>query len=243
MEIIPAIDIRGGRVVRLRQGDFARETVYDEDPVSVARRWVELGAARLHVVDLDGAAVGRRAQGEVIDRIAASVDAPCQVAGGLRDADAVERAFEGGADRVVLGTALLERPKLAWAIVERYGPDRIVAALDVRNGRAVGGGWLAGATSRDFLHAVRSLRATGLRLFAVTAIERDGTLEGPDTALFRAVVEAAPEARVIASGGIASAADIAAAAAAGCEAAILGRALYDGRIALADAMEAARTPV
>ena len=243
MEIIPAIDVRGGRVVRLRQGDFAQETVYGDDPVAVARAWAEQGAARLHLVDLDGAAAGHRAQGETIDRIVAAVDVPCQVAGGLRDADAVEHAFEGGADRVVLGTALLERPKLAWAIVERYGPDRIVAALDVRGGHAVGGGWLSGATSRDFLDAVRSLRATGLRLFAVTAIERDGTLEGPDTALFRAVLDTAPEARVIASGGIGSTADIAAAAAAGCEAAILGRALYDGRLTLAEAMEAARTPV
>ena len=243
MEIIPAIDVRSGRVVRLRQGDFAQETVYGDDPVAVARAWVEQGAARLHIVDLDGAAAGHRAQGEAIDRIVAAVDVPCQVAGGLRDADAVENAFEGGADRVVLGTALLERPKLAWAIVERYGPDRIVAALDVRGGRAVGGGWLAGATSRDFLDAVRSLRATGLRLFAVTSIERDGTLDGPDTALFRAVLDAAPEARVIASGGIGSTADIAAAAAAGCEAAILGRALYDGRLTLAEAMETARTPV
>ncbi len=243
MEIIPAIDIRGGRVVRLRQGDFARETVYDDDPIAVARHWAAAGAPRLHIVDLDGAAAGHRAQGDTIDRLVATVEVPCQVAGGLRDADAVEDAFEGGADRVVLGTALLERPKLGWAIVERYGPDRIVAALDVRAGQAVGGGWLAGAASRDFHDAVRSLRTTGLRLFAVTSIERDGTLEGPDTALFRAVLDAAPEARVIASGGIGSTDDIRAAVVAGCEAAILGRALYDGRITLADAMEAARAPV
>ena len=243
MEIIPAIDLRDGRVVRLRQGDFGQETVYDDDPVAVASAWVQQGARLLHLVDLDGAAAGRPVQRETVDRVVAAVDVPCQVAGGLRDADAIEAAFAGGAERVVLGTALLERPKLAWAVVERYGPDRIVGALDVRDGRAVGGGWLAGATSLDLEDAVGRLRAAGVRVFVVTAVARDGTLAGPDVGLFGAVRAGAPEARLIASGGIGSLDDLVAVAAAGCEAAIVGRALYEGRITLADARAAAGATV
>jgi phosphoribosylformimino-5-aminoimidazole carboxamide ribotide isomerase len=243
VEVIPAVDIRNGRVVRLRHGDVAQETVYDDDPVAVARAWARDGATRLHLVDLDGAMAGRPVQRAVVDRVVAAVDVPCQVAGGLRDADAIGAAFEAGADRVVLGTALLERPKLAWAVVERYGPDRVVGALDVRDGRAVGGGWQEGAASMELGDAVRRLRAAGVRVLAVTAIARDGTLEGPDLGVLHAVRAIAPEARLIASGGIASLGDLHAVAAAGCEAAIVGRALYDGRFSLAEAQAAARTHV
>ncbi len=242
--VIPAIDLRGGRVVRLREGDFARETAYDDDPVRVARRWTAAGPSWLHVVDLDGALRGTPAQLDVVGRIAGAANAagvPCQVAGGLRDAAAVERAFAAGAARVILGTVLIDAPSAAGDLVRRFGPDRICAAIDVRDGRAVGRGWAAaGPGGPDALAVVDSLRTVGLRTFVVTAIARDGLLGGPDLDLLARVIGMAGGAEVIASGGVSSASDIRAVRRLGCAGAILGRALYDGRLSLEDAIAAAR---
>ncbi len=264
-EIIPAIDIRGGRVVRLRQGDFARETVYGGDPVAVAQAFAAEGAARLHVVDLDGAREGRPSQAALIRSVVESLAIPVQVAGGMRNRASVEAAFRYGADRVVLGSALLVRPQLAVELALRYG-DRVVAALDVRDGLAVGEAWRPGASGVPVLEAAAGLVVAGVSVFAVTAVARDGGLGGPDLALLERVlallhrgmvgggregegddargdVRGVPrvEARVIASGGVSSPADIAAVRALGCAGAILGRALYEGRLSLGEAIAAARS--
>ena len=240
MELIPAIDLLGGRVVRLSKGAYDAVTEYGDDPVAVARSFAADGAERIHVVDLDAAREGRAMQAEVIARIVAAVDLPCQVAGGVRDADAVASGLRAGADRVVLGSALISRPLLARTLCERYGPDRIVAALDVRDGQALGDGWVEGARGAEAIGLAQTLAEAGVRWLAVTAIARDGQMSGPDYELLEAVRAAVPGAAIIASGGVSSLADIEELAARGFPAAITGRALYEGAFTLPEALAAAR---
>lgn len=238
-DILPAIDLRGGRVVRLMQGDFARETSYSDDPVGVARRFVDAGATWLHVVDLDGARSGVPVHVAVIRSLIEAVGdrARVEVAGGLRDSRSVASAIGAGAARVVIGTAALRDPSFAGRLVEHYGPERVAVAIDVRGGRAVGQGWAADAVGIDPAHAVRELRDAGVTTFEATAIERDGSREGPDTRLYERLV-ALDKGAVIASAGISSLADLEAVRSAGCVGAILGRALYDGTVDLTVALEA-----
>ncbi len=243
MELIPAIDLLGGRVVRLTQGDFARATVYSEDPLAVARRWVGEGATRLHIVDLDGARTGRPVQTALVAAIVRAAAVPCQVAGGLRTAADARGGLDAGADRVVLGTALLKSPELAAELIKKHGVRSLVAAIDVRADRAVGEGWAESAAGIDGIEAVMRLQSVGVEWFAVTAIDRDGLLEGPDLALLDAVARAAPTANVIASAGVGSIADIRDLATRGFAGVILGRALYEGTISLRDALTAARIAV
>lgn len=236
-ELLPAIDLRGGRVVRLREGDFARETVYGDDPVSVARSFADAGARWLHVVDLDGAREGRPVQAAIVARIVAAVGdrLACEVAGGLRDEEAVASALASGAARAVVGTAALREPLFAARIVGRHGPGRIVVALDVRDGLALGEGWRAGAPGVEAADALVALADAGVELFAATAIERDGLLGGPDLDLLGRLV-AAGRGRIIASGGVATLADLRAVRDLGCVGAIVGRAIYEGELDLTEAI-------
>jgi phosphoribosylformimino-5-aminoimidazole carboxamide ribotide isomerase len=235
--ILPAIDLRGGRVVRLRQGDFSKETSYADDPVAVAVEFAAVGASWLHVVDLDGARSGSPAQSDVIGSIVAAVggDVRVEAAGGLRTAAALRSAFETGVGRVVLGTAALADPGFAAIAVEDHGPARIVVAIDVRDGLASGHGWEATAPTVDALDAIRRLADAGVMTFEVTAIDRDGLLLGPDLDLLARAV-ALDRGRIIASAGIASVEDLAAVRAIGCVGAIVGRALYEGQLSLRDAL-------
>ena len=242
MELIPAIDLLDGRVVRLAGGDYGAVTSYGDDPVAVARRWQAQGAPRLHLVDLDGARRGSPVQAGTLAAVIDAVTVPCQVAGGIRSSEDVERAFAAGADRVVLGSALVGDPRLAGDLVERHGSERIVAALDVRDGLAVGDGWVAGARGQEVVQLTAALADVGITWFAVTAIVRDGLMSGPDMDLLDRIAQARPGARIIASGGIASIGDIRALAARGCAAAIVGRALYEGVVDLAAALAAAIDP-
>jgi len=239
-DLLPAIDLRGGRVVRLRQGDFARETAYSDDPVAVATDFVERGARWLHVVDLDGARTGRPAHGKLIARIVASIGerAAVEVAGGLRTAEAVADALAAGAARVVIGTAALRDRPFAADIVARYGAERIAASLDVRAGMAVGEGWVDGATSMSVESVMERLADAGVRWIEATSIDRDGTLSGPDLALLASVV-GDPRTSVIASGGIRSADDLRSVREIGCAGSIVGRAFYDGSLDLATALAVA----
>jgi phosphoribosylformimino-5-aminoimidazole carboxamide ribotide isomerase len=239
--ILPAIDLRAGRVVRLRQGDFGRETAFAEDPVDVATRFVAGGATWLHVVDLDGARAGHPVHAAVIGRILAAIGdrARVEIAGGLRTAGDVARVLDLGATRVVVGTAALADPAFAAGLVATHGTEAMAVALDVRDGFAVGAGWVPGAPAIPLDDALANLAAAGVSWFEVTAVLRDGTLQGPDTALLRRVV-ASGRGTVIAAGGIASVADIAAVRELGCAGAIVGRALYDGTLDLASALGAGR---
>ncbi len=238
-ELLPAIDLRGGRVVRLREGDFARETVYGDDPVETASQLAAAGASWLHVVDLDGARTGRPVQGGVVARIVGSLRdrLSVQVAGGLRDESSVLAALEAGARRVVLGTAALSAPGFAGRMVREVGPDRIVVALDVRDGLAVGEGWRVGAPGRPVADAAIGIRDEGVARLAVTAIARDGLLGGPDLALLESLVTI-EGVSIIASGGISTLDDLRAVRRIGCAGAIVGRAIYEGTIDLAEAITA-----
>ena len=239
-DILPAIDLRGGRVVRLEQGDFARETAFSDDPVTVARGFVDAGARWLHVVDLDGARTGEPAHAAVIGAIVAAVGerAAVEVSGGLRTAEAVTAALEAGAARVVVGTAALRGPEFSAGLVASHGAGRIAVAVDVRGLQAVGHAWADTAG----LHAaalIRMLVEVGIATFEVTSIERDGLLRGPDLPLYGQLLGAlGPDAEIIASAGIASIHDLEAVRAVGCAGAIVGRALYDGSLDLAGAIAA-----
>ena len=241
-ELMPAIDLRGGRVVRLVEGDFDRETVFGDDPGAVAAGFVEAGASWIHVVDLGAARTGERSQVASIAAVirAAGRRARVQVGGGIRDDGAAAAVFTAGANRIVVGTAALRDPAFAGRLVRDQGAERIVAAIDVRDGLALGDGWRSGAAGLDARQAVITLADQGVRTFAVTAIERDGRLEGPDTNLLAAMV-ALDRGAVIASGGISSLADLERVRELGCTGAIIGRALYDGRMDLAEALAATST--
>jgi len=236
-ELLPAIDLRAGRVVRLRRGDFSAATDYEADPVATARGFVEAGARWIHVVDLDGARTGRPMQGAAIARVIEAVGEPaaCQVAGGLRTPEAVAAALDAGARRVVVGTAALLDPGFAGTLIARHGSDRIVVALDVRDGLALGEGWRPGAVSRPVEEALGVLSEAGVERFAVTGVDRDGLLEGPDLDLLGGLV-ALGRGTIVASGGISSLDDLVAVRALGCAGAIVGRALYEGRVELREAL-------
>ncbi len=238
-DLLPAIDLRGGSVVRLRQGDFGRELSYGTDPLAVAARFAGLGASWLHVVDLDGARVGEPQQLDIAAAVVAEVHgrAKVELGGGLRTLAAVAGALGTGAARVAVGTAALRDPSFAVSIVEHYGPDRVVGSIDVRGGLALGDGWQPGAAGLPADQAVAMLAEVGITTFEVTAIDRDGQLEGPDLPLLRTLVELGHW-QIIASGGISSIEDLLAIQALGCSGAIVGRALYEGKLSLAAALDA-----
>jgi len=236
--LYPAIDIRGGNAVRLLQGDYAQETVYDADPAEVARRWSDEGAEYLHVVDLDGAKTGEPRNLEAIGRIASAVACPIQVGGGLRDASAVAAVLGAGAERVVIGTAALRDPAFLDEMLAEWG-ERVVVSVDARGGRVALAGWTE-TDGEDVAVAVAALSRRGASRFLCTAIEVDGTMEGPALGELERIA-AATEARVIASGGVGTLADLeklAADAAPNIEGVIVGRALYEHRFTLADGIAA-----
>ncbi len=238
-DLLPAIDLRGGRVVRLLRGDFALETSYADDPVATAVDFAVARARWLHVVDLDGARDPEARQVGLLCAIVQTVGerARVEVAGGLRDERAVEEMLHAGAARAVIGTAALADPAFAGRLVAAHGAERIAAALDVRDGLAVGHGWRPGAGGVPVKDAVRRLADAGISTFEVTAIDRDGTLEGPDLRLLGSLVSL-DRGAVIASAGISTIADLRAVGALGCRGAIVGRALYDGRLGLPEALAA-----
>jgi len=238
-ELLPAIDLIGGRVVRLRQGDFEQVTTYGVDPRGVAGGFATAGARWLHMVDLDGARAGEPRQLEVMAHVVAEVfgRAHVEIGGGLRTAEAVAGALGTGASRAVVGTAALRDPAFAAALVAHHGPERIAVSIDVRGGLALGEGWREGAPGLPAADAIARLADAGIETFEVTAIDRDGLLEGPDLALLRRLV-ALDRGRIIASGGVASIDDVIAVQAAGCAGAIVGRALYEGRLSVPDILDA-----
>lgn len=225
MIVIPAIDLRGGRCVRLVQGDSARELAYSDDPVTVARRWADQGARWLHVVDLDGAFAGRPLQLDLIRSITQATTLPVQVGGGFRTTGDVDAGFAAGAARIILGTSAMA---LA-AQTARWG-DRLAAAVDVKEGQVTEHGWTV-QTGQDPLEAARRLVALGFQRLVYTDAQRDGTLQGINATVIRQFVRAVGV-PVIAAGGVGSQADLAALASTGVEGVIVGRALYEGRIDL-----------
>lgn len=237
MEVIPSIDLKSGRCVRLYQGDYQQETVYSEDPISVASTWQEQGASRLHLVDLDGAAQGNPANLEIISAIVSQLTIPVQVGGGIRELATAEKLFSLGVDRVVIGTAAVENPRLVQELCQRHGVQRVVVALDARDGQIAIKGWTE-ETSVSVLELANDMAQLGVCRLLYTDIARDGTLTEPNFAANRNLVENTGLA-VQASGGIASLDHINRLSQTGVEGVILGRALYTGDIKLAEAIATA----
>jgi phosphoribosylformimino-5-aminoimidazole carboxamide ribotide isomerase len=236
--LYPAIDLRGGRCVRLEKGEASRETVYGDDPLAVARAFAEAGAEWVHVVDLD-AAFGTGSNRVHVRPIVGSTPLRVQLGGGLRTIDDIDEALESGASRVVIGTAAIENPELVRRAVDLWGPERIAVGLDARGRRPASRGWTE-ESGTDLFDLASSMVALGARTLVHTDIERDGMLSGPNLALSSALAEASG-AEVIVSGGMSGLDDVeAAAGAAGIAGAIIGKALYEGRIALAEALRRAR---
>jgi len=240
MEIIPAIDIRGGRCVRLEQGDYARETVFGDDPPAMARRWEEAGATRLHVVDLDGARDGHPVNAEVIREVIHAVSIAVQVGGGIRDISVIDAYFRAGADRVALGTAAVKDQTTLVNAVSLFR-ELILVGVDARDGMVATEGWLEQSEMRA-LDLVQQLSEFGVARIFYTDIGRDGLLGGPNfTAINEIVGHAAgfpsPMA-VIASGGVSSVEHLQRLALIGVEGAIVGKALYTGALDLTDAIRA-----
>jgi phosphoribosylformimino-5-aminoimidazole carboxamide ribotide isomerase len=239
--LYPAIDIRGGQAVRLLQGDYERETAYDADPVDAARRWAGEGAEFLHVVDLDGAKAGEPRNLEAVRRIAAAVECPIQVGGGLREAAAVDAVLDAGAARVVIGTAALHDPKFLDEVLAEHG-DRVVVSVDARGGKVSLSGWTE-ATGRDVADTVAELSGRGVVRFLCTEIDVDGTMEGPALDELARIAAGARLSKIIASGGVGALADLHALANLmeandNIEGAIVGRALYERRFTVAEAIAA-----
>ncbi len=238
MQIYPAIDIRGGRCVRLRQGDYARETVFDDDPVAAARRWVGQGADRLHLVDLDGAKQGHPVNGDVIRAIVQSAGVPCQLGGGLRTETHLRDVFAWGIERVILSTRALLDPIWFRSACELF-PGRVVLGLDARHGKVATHGWLE-QSERSAVELAREAAAWPIAGIVYTDISRDGTLEGPNLDAYREML-AAVRVPVLASGGITTldnVRDLARLGLAGC---VIGRALYEGRLDLPAVIESVRS--
>ena len=237
MEIIPAIDLKDGRCVRLYQGDFDRETVFSHNPAVVARRWQREGAKRLHIVDLDGAAAGELRNMDAVEHILGAIEIPIQLGGGIRSMDAVEGLFVLGIERVILGTAAIEDEALVGEACRRF-EEGIVVSIDAREGYVSTHGWQE-RTSTIASRLIDKMEALGARRFIYTDITRDGTLTQPNFEEIARIISRT-DLPIIAAGGISSVEHLRRLAGLGVEGAIVGRALYTGEVALGEAIAAIR---
>jgi len=235
--VIPAIDLREGKCVRLVQGDYERQKVFGSDPAGTARLWADQGAELIHVVDLDGARLGHPTQVEVVESIVKAVEIPVELGGGLRTANAVEDVIGLGVSRAILGSAALHDIDLVRDLASRF-PARIVVSIDARDGKVRGSGWLEGSEI-DALELAKQLDGIGLAAIVFTDIAKDGMMSGPNLQAVERVLGAV-RTPIIASGGVGSLADIRSLAGLGAPGIIVGRALYEGRFTLAEAITAAR---
>ena len=237
MEIIPAIDLRNGKCVRLYQGDYGKETVFSNKPVEIALRWQSEGARRIHIVDLDGAARGEPGNLETIEDMIAAIDIPVQFGGGIRSIETIEQLFAAGVERAILGTVAVEKPDLVKEACQRFG-DRIIISIDARDRWVATRGWLqkSTVTASELANRMADL---GVKRFIYTDISRDGTLTSPN---FEAIAELLSQVNVpvIAAGGISSVYHMTRLAELGVEGAIVGKAIYTGDVKLGEAFKAIR---
>lgn len=238
VEIWPAIDLRGGKCVRLQQGDYGRETVFGHDPAAMARHWVEQGAERLHLVDLDGAKDGIPANLESVRAILQAVAVPCELGGGIRSEEAIRLLLDTGLRRLVIGTLAIKQPNWFRQMARQF-PDKLVLGVDARDGYVATDGWLE-TSQMSAVDLAREFAGDPIAAIVYTDIATDGMLSGPNLSAM-GQMQAAVDVPVVASGGVASAQDVARLASipmAGC---IIGRALYEGTVTLPDAIRAAQT--
>lgn len=235
MEVIPAIDIRGGKCVRLYQGDYEQETVYSENPAEVAAQWISLGATRLHIVDLDGAKAGEPINLPIISEIISSTSVPVQIGGGIRTFDAAQSAISAGVDRVMIGTAAVDQPSLLERLVRELGAERIVVSVDAKDGMVALRGWTE-SSEVSASDLIRQMSDLGVIRFLYTDITRDGTLTEPNFESIHSLI-AGSGTNLLAAGGISSVEHLARLADLGADGAVVGKALYTGDIDLGAALK------
>jgi len=241
MDIFPAIDLKDGRCVRLTQGDFDTATIYNAEPEQQARQFAEAGATWLHLVDLDGARAGELQQFDVISRIAQKVPIKLQVGGGIRSEATVEKLLKAGVNRVVIGSLAVKEPETVQGWLKRFGPEKIVLALDVlmkegSDPEILTHGWQSGS-QKSLWDVLQSYEASGLQTILCTDISRDGMLGGTNHALYKSMQERWPKLSVLASGGVSGLADLMKLAQLNVAGAIVGKAIYEGRVDLAAAIK------
>lgn len=238
MIIYPAIDMRGGKCVRLRQGNYDDMTVYENDPLKVARKWEELGASYIHLVDLDGARAGESLNGALIQQIAETVKVPVQVGGGIRTLEDIRAKVDAGVSRVILGTVAIENPSLVAEAVREFG-DIIAVGIDAKDGMVATHGWeqVSDVSAVDFALKMAEI---GVKTIIYTDIATDGMLGGCNVKAMAEMAAAVPGVNIIASGGIGSLSDIRALLPTGVGGVIVGKALYDERFTLPEAIEAGK---
>lgn len=234
MQLYPAIDMKGGKCVRLTQGLFDNVKVYSDTPADMAKLWVSQGATWLHLVDLDGALAGHSVNEEAIRRIAASVDVPIQLGGGIRSAQAVRAMLELGIARCIIGTRAVERPEFVRELVEEFGPDRIVVGVDAKDGMVAVEGWEK-TSSLTAVELCMQMQSYGVEHIVYTDISRDGTLTGPNVAYTKLLTDQTGM-DVIASGGMSCMQDLKDLHDSGIHGAIIGKALYENKISLPEAL-------
>lgn len=237
MQIWPAIDLRGGKCVRLQQGDYCRETVFGEDPAAMARHWVSLGAECLHLVDLDGARQGRPTNLASVEAIVRAVNVPCELGGGIRQESAIRELLDLGLARLVIGTLAIREPDWFRAMCRKF-PGRLVLGIDARDGRVATDGWLE-TSSLAAVDVAQQLASEPIAAIVYTDIAKDGMMAGPNLSAM-AQMQAAVDRPVVASGGVTTKEDVAQLAAIPMAGSIIGRALYEGSLTLPDAIEAGR---
>jgi phosphoribosylformimino-5-aminoimidazole carboxamide ribotide isomerase len=229
IELIPAIDIIGGKCVRLTKGDYAQKTVYNEDPVAQAKEFEAKGFTRLHVVDLDGAKSNHIVNDTVLRRITAQTSFTVDFGGGIKSSEDIEKAFEAGAKMVTIGSIAVSQPKLFIEWLHRYGEEHIILGADTRNGKVSINGWKEDS-EEDLLPFLKKYIDAGVTQVLCTDISKDGTLQGPATELYKQIMKAYPNIHLIASGGISSNEDISDLEKNGIPAVVFGKAYYEGRI-------------
>lgn len=234
MEVIPAIDLKDGRCVRLLQGDFEREMVFSTDPAAVARRWQEAGAPRIHVVDLQGAASGQARNADAVAQILESVDIPIQLGGGIRNMATLENWLVRGVQRIILGTGAVEDPDFLVRACSKFG-DAVIAGVDARDGKVAASGWTR-TTEVDAYSFIERVGGLGARRIIYTDIATDGMLTGPNFEAVRQVASRTPL-PIIASGGVSTISHLVSLNDLGVEGAIIGRALYTGDLDLREAIK------
>lgn len=236
MQIWPAIDLRGGKCVRLQQGDYARETVYHDDPAEMARHWIDQGGEYLHLVDLDGARDGKPANLEAVRRIVSAVDVPCELGGGIRSEAAIRELLDLGLSRLVIGTLAIKQPGWFKQMCREF-PGKLVLGIDARDGNVATDGWLE-TSSMKATDLAAEFDGEPLAALVYTDIATDGMLQGPNVEAMREMAEAI-SIPLIASGGVSCADDVAQLATTGAAGCIIGKALYESKLTLQEALAAA----
>lgn len=235
MRILPAIDIREGKAVRLVQGDFLQKTIVNNDPVAQAQEFKDAGLEMMHVVDLDGALVGKAENASLIEQMKRKTGLKIELGGGIRTIEQIDNYVAIGIDRIIIGSAALRDPELVKAAVKKYG-DKIAVGIDAKNGKVAISGWLD-VSETDYLQMAQEMAAIGVKTIIYTDIEKDGTLTGPTFDDYEKLLKAVPAVQIIASGGVSSQADLIQLAELGLSGAIVGKAFYNGAITLAEMLE------